>query len=123
MQQSPTWLWCLLYTLLGLTFVAGYSSVNAVVKAELFPTEVRTVGVAIPYNIAQAVFGGTASYLALALRDAGHESYFFVYVSVCAAISLLTYVFMRETRDVNLVGSAPAAPAATRGADRLDTRI
>ncbi|MGW3277353.1 MFS transporter [Nocardia rhamnosiphila] len=123
MQQSPTWLWCLLYTLLGLTFVAGYSSVNAVVKAELFPTEVRTVGVAIPYNVAQAVFGGTASYLALALRDAGHESYFFVYVSVCAAISLLTYVFMRETRDVNLVGSAPAAPAATRGADRLDTRI
>ncbi|MEV0042240.1 enoyl-CoA hydratase-related protein [Nocardia rhamnosiphila] len=52
-----------LYTLLGLTFVAGYSSVNAVVKAELFPTEVRTVGVAIPYNIAQAVFGGIATIL------------------------------------------------------------
>ncbi|WP_235623971.1 MFS transporter [Mycolicibacterium goodii] len=73
MQNQPTWLWCLIYTLVGLLFVAGYSSVNAVVKAELFPTEVRTVGVAIPYNIAQAVFGGTASYVALALRDEGHE--------------------------------------------------
>ena len=115
MQDSPTWLWCLAFTLIGLTFVAGYSAVNAVVKAELFPTEVRTVGVAIPYNIAQAVFGGTASYIALALRDAGHENYFFVYVSVCAAISLLTYLFMRETRDVDLVGpTATTATAATR---------
>lgn len=103
MQNQPTWLWCLAYTLLGLLFVAGYSSVNAVVKAELFPTEVRTVGVAIPYNIAQAVFGGTASYVALALRDAGHEPWFFVYVSVCAAISLVTYLVMRETRDVELI--------------------
>ncbi|MFC0449301.1 MFS transporter [Rhodococcus jostii] len=123
MQHSPTWLWCLIYTLIGLTFVAGYSSVNAVVKAELFPTEVRTVGVAIPYNIAQAVFGGTASYIALALRDAGHENYFFVYVSVCAAISLLTYLFMRETRDVDLVGKTETTYPNRAGADNLDARI
>ncbi|MHC9293326.1 MFS transporter [Mycobacterium sp. LTG2003] len=112
MQDQPTWLWCLAYTLLGLLFVAGYSSVNAVVKAELFPTEVRTVGVAIPYNIAQAVFGGTASYVALALRDAGHEPWFFIYVSVCAAISLVTYLVMRETRDVELIADPTKSTAS-----------
>ena len=123
MQDSPTWLWCLLYTLLGLTFVAGYSSVNAVVKAELFPTEVRTVGVAIPYNIAQAVFGGTAAYIALALRNAGHENYFFIYVSVCAAISLITYVFMRETRDVDLVGKTETVDSRPATTEPVNSRV
>ena len=103
MQNNPTWLTCLVLTILGLVFVVGYSSVNAVVKAELFPTSVRTVGVAIPYSLATAVFGGTAPYIALAFRDAGRESWFFVYVSICAAISLVTYVFMRETKDTDLV--------------------
>lgn len=112
MQNNPTWLTCLVLTVLGLVFVVGYSSVNAVVKAELFPTGVRTVGVAIPYSIATAVFGGTAPYIALAFRDAGRESWFFIYVSICAAISLITYVFMRETKDVNLI-AATAAPGPT----------
>ena len=112
MQNNPTWLTCLVLTVLGLVFVVGYSSVNAVVKAELFPTGVRTVGVAIPYSIATAVFGGTAPYIALAFRDAGRESWFFIYVSICAAISLITYVFMRETKDVNLI-AATTAPGPT----------
>ena len=85
----------------------GYSSVNAVVKAELFTTEVRTVGVAVPYNLAQALFGGTASYVALAFADGGHENWFFLYVSGCALISLITYALMPETSKTSLVEPEP----------------
>lgn len=110
MQQWPTWGAVLAFTLVAFTVLAGYSSVNAVVKAELFPTGVRTVGVAIPYNLAQALFGGTAPYVALAFADNGHENWFFIYVSVCALISLTAYVFMPETRHRSLTDDRPAAP-------------
>jgi MHS family alpha-ketoglutarate permease-like MFS transporter len=83
---------------LSLLIVSAYSSVNAVVKAELFPTEVRALGVALPYALANALFGGTAEYVALAFKQAGHESWFYTYVSVVIACSLAVYVLMPDTR-------------------------
>ena len=85
-------------TTVALVVVAHYSSVNAVVKAELFPTEVRALGVALPYSIANAAFGGTAEYVALAFKQAGHETWFFTYVTVVIAASLGVYLLMRDTR-------------------------
>jgi MFS transporter, MHS family, alpha-ketoglutarate permease len=85
-------------TIAALLVVAFYSSVNAVVKAELFPTEVRALGVALPYSIANALFGGTAEYVALAFKQAGHETWFYTYVSVVIGASLAVYVLMRDTR-------------------------
>lgn len=41
--------------------------VYAAVKAELFPARVRALGVAPPYALADALFGGTAEYVALAV--------------------------------------------------------
>ncbi|MCF6469007.1 MFS transporter [Nonomuraea sp. MG754425] len=92
----------LVLSLIGLLIVTGYTSINAVVKAELFPTSVRALGVALPYAIANALFGGTAEYVALWFKDSGIESGFFWYVSGCAAVSLIVYLTMRETRDVAL---------------------
>ncbi|WP_336204725.1 MFS transporter [Nonomuraea sp. LPB2021202275-12-8] len=86
-------------SLAGLLVITGYTSINAVVKAELFPTHVRALGVALPYAIANAAFGGTASFVALWFKDAGIESGFYWYVSACAAVSLVVYLTMRETRD------------------------
>ncbi|MEU9289537.1 MFS transporter [Streptomyces sp. NPDC048275] len=88
--------------LLALVVVTGYTSINACVKAELFPTGVRALGVALPYAIANALFGGTAEYVALWFKDAGVESGFYWYVAGCAAVSLVVYVGMRETRDLDL---------------------
>ena len=53
---------------------SGYSAVNAAVKAELFPAHVRARGVALPYAIANALFGGTAEYVAEWLKGAKIES-------------------------------------------------
>lgn len=89
-------------SLLALVVVTGYTSINAAVKAELFPTRVRALGVALPYAIANALFGGTAEYVALWFKNSGHEKMFFWYVSGCALISLVTYVLMPDTRNAAL---------------------
>ncbi|WP_408742357.1 MFS transporter [Acetobacter musti] len=75
---------------LALMMASGYTSINAVVKAELFPTRIRALGVALPYAITVSLFGGTAEYIALWFRQMGHENYFAWYVSACALITLLT---------------------------------
>ncbi|MET9230779.1 MFS transporter [Lentzea sp. NPDC003310] len=81
----------------GLVIVTGYTSINAIVKAELFPTNIRALGVGLPYALTVAIFGGTAEYVALWFKQAGMESVFFYYVAGCVLISLLFYGFMRET--------------------------
>ena len=83
---------------LALLVVSGYTAINAVVKAELFPAGVRALGVAFPYAIAVSVFGGTAEYLALWFKQLGHEAWFYWYVSACIAASLVVYATMPETR-------------------------
>jgi MHS family alpha-ketoglutarate permease-like MFS transporter len=81
-----------------LVIVTGYTSINAIIKAEMFPADIRALGVALPYAIANAIFGGTAEYVALYLKGIGHERWFYVYISALAALSLIAYVRMRETK-------------------------
>ena len=78
--------------------VTGYTSINAVVKAELFPTGVRATGIAVPYALTVSIFGGTAEPIALWLKTIGHEGWFYIYLTLCIAASLLVYVRMRDTR-------------------------
>jgi MFS transporter, MHS family, alpha-ketoglutarate permease len=87
----------------GLLIVSGYTSINAVVKAELFPAEVRALGVGLPYALTTAIFGGTAEYIALSFKKMGHESYFYIYVSTCIFISLIVYTRMQETKTTSLI--------------------
>ncbi|MFB6612984.1 MFS transporter [Streptomyces sp. NPDC085524] len=106
-------------SLLALVIVTGYTSINAAVKAELFPTRVRALGVALPYAIANALFGGTAEYVALWFKDSGHETMFFWYVSGCALVSLVTYVLMPDTRNAVLSrAEADAGAGAESGGGR-----
>ena len=88
----------LLLLTLALLVVSGYTAINAVVKAELFPADVRALGVAFPYAIAVSMFGGTAEYLALWFKNVGHEGWFYWYVSALIASSLVVYAVMPETR-------------------------
>jgi MHS family alpha-ketoglutarate permease-like MFS transporter len=83
---------------LALIAVSGYTSINAVVKAELFPTGVRALGVGFPYAVAVSLFGGTAEYIALWCKNIGHEEWFYWYVSACAFGGLIVYWTMPETK-------------------------
>jgi MHS family alpha-ketoglutarate permease-like MFS transporter len=87
----------------ALLIVSGYTSINAVVKAELFPARVRALGVGLPYALTVAIFGGSAEYVALSLKEAGYESVFYWLVTGCIFVSLLVYLFMKDTRDTSLI--------------------
>ena len=78
--------------------VSGYTSINAVVKAELFPAAIRTTGVGVPYALAVSVFGGTAEYIALWFKQAGNEGGFYWYASAVIFCTLLVNVLMRDTK-------------------------
>ncbi len=82
----------------ALLIVTGYTSINAVVKAELFPAHIRALGVALPYALANTLFGGTAEYVALKFKDAGFERGFYWYVTAMIAVSLVVYLRMKDTR-------------------------
>jgi MHS family alpha-ketoglutarate permease-like MFS transporter len=95
----------LLLVMAALLIVSGYTSINAVVKAELFPAEVRALGVGLPYAIAVSIFGGTAPLIGLWFKDQGHETWFFWYITAIIFVSLLVYALMRDTRDHSRITS------------------
>ncbi|MDZ4355836.1 MAG: MFS family transporter [Variovorax sp.] len=73
----------------ALAIVSFYTSISGIVKAEMFPPEVRALGVGLAYAVANAIFGGSAEYVALGLKSLGHESAFFWYVSAMMVIAFL----------------------------------
>lgn len=85
----------------GQFIVSLYSSVSAIAKAEIFPVQVRALGVGLPYALTIAIFGGSSEYVALWLKSQGHETYFYWYVTAAIAISLLTYVFVADSRRIS----------------------
>ena len=66
--------------------VTGYTSVKAIVKAELFPAEIRALGVGLGYALANSVIGGTAPVLYQASKP-DHVTLFIVYVTVVIGVS------------------------------------
>lgn len=92
-----------LLVMAALVIVTGYTSINAVVKAELFPAHIRALGVALPYALANTLFGGTAEYVALRFKQGGWEQGFYWYVTVLIGLSLICYLTMRETLRESLI--------------------
>ena len=82
----------------GLLIGSFYTSIAGVVKAELFPTTVRALGVGFPYAVANVLFGGSAEYVALSFKASGREAWFAWYVAVMAAVALAASIWMPDTR-------------------------
>jgi len=82
----------------GLIIAAFYTPVTGVLKADLYPATVRAIGVGLPYAIGNALFGGTAEYVALSLRSVGVETYFFFYVAIMALVTFVASVMMPDLR-------------------------
>ncbi len=103
LEQTKDALVAGLLVMAALIIVTGYTSINAVVKAELFPSHIRALGVALPYALANTLFGGTAEYVALRFKDAGWERGFYWYVTAMIGVSLIVYLRMRDTRRDSLI--------------------
>jgi MHS family alpha-ketoglutarate permease-like MFS transporter len=86
------------------TIVAGYTSINAVVKAELFPTYIRATGVGLPFAVTVSIFGGTVDSIALWFQSIGHQRWFYYYLTAVIGTSLLVYLAMRDTKRASAMG-------------------
>lgn len=102
----------------GFVILTGYTSINAIVKAELFPSNVRALGVGFGYAIANSLFGGTAPLLFSAAKDAGQLTLFVGYVTVVIAASLLVYIFALKDRTAGFLDE----PSRTEPEQALPTR-
>jgi len=80
----------------ALAIVSLYTSISGLIKAEMFPVEVRALGVGLSYAVANAIFGGSAEYVALWFKQAGMESNFYWYVSVMCAIAFIVSLRMPD---------------------------
>jgi MHS family alpha-ketoglutarate permease-like MFS transporter len=91
--------------LVALAIVSFYTSISGLIKAEMFPAEVRALGVGLSYAIANAIFGGSAEFVALSLKSIGSESMFYWYVTALAAIVVIVSIRMREPEKVGYLRS------------------
>ena len=104
LMAAQSALTCFMLIAAAWIIVTGYTSINAVVKAELFPTIVRAIGGGLPYALTVSIFGGTVDSVALWFKSIGHEAWFSYYLTAVIATSLVVYVTMRDTRHDSAMG-------------------
>lgn len=105
-QASNNWE-ILGFLIVYLLILSTYSSISVVVKAEIFPAQIRVIGAGLPHALTVALFGGTAEYIALWLKNWGHEEWYYWYITLAIFISLLMFVFMKDTRTHNKMRGEP----------------
>jgi MHS family alpha-ketoglutarate permease-like MFS transporter len=101
LPQQTHWLPAFGILALGFVILTGYTSINAVVKAELFPTHIRALGLGLGYALANSAFGGTAPLFYQASLRSGEVQSFVIYATVMIGISLLVYVFCLRNKGEN----------------------
>ncbi len=89
------WLAALLMIIV-LLILSLSTSISTIIKAELFPVHIRSLGVSFPYALAVALFGGTAEYIALLFKNIHHANYFYWYLTLCITISLIVSIRMPD---------------------------
>lgn len=82
--------------LLELAIISLYTSIGGLIKAEMFPLEVRALAVGLSYALGNAIFGGSAEFVALELKSLGRESAFYWYVTTLCAVALLVAIRMPD---------------------------
>lgn len=87
-----------LLILVAMAFLSFYSSISGIVKAEMFPAYIRGLGVSFTYAVANSLFGGSAEYVALSMKNYGYEGVFPWYFVTVAALGLVAVLCMRDNR-------------------------
>ena len=103
LSHAATPLIALGLTLIPLTILGAYTSISGLIKAELFPSHIRTLGVALPYAIGNTLFGGTAEYAALWFKQAGVESAFYWYLTAIIGMATVGFWMLPETKLASLI--------------------
>jgi MHS family alpha-ketoglutarate permease-like MFS transporter len=98
LPQTRSPIMSFLLVAVGYVILTGYTSINALVKSELFPAHVRALGVGVGYALANSIFGGTAPLIYQAMKARDQVPLFIAYVTVCIAISLVVYIFFLKNK-------------------------
>ncbi|HYG06741.1 MAG TPA: MFS transporter [Stenotrophomonas sp.] len=101
LPKQSDWLTAFAILTIGFVILTGYTSINAIVKAELFPTHVRALGVGLGYALANSAFGGTAPLLYQAALRAHRVPEFVAYATAVIAVSLVVYIFFLTNKGAN----------------------
>ncbi|WP_425465429.1 MFS transporter [Nocardioides litoris] len=109
------------FAMLAGTYVllTGYTSINAIVKAELFPAHVRALGVGLGYALANSAFGGTAPLVYEAAKSREATGAFAIYVTVAIAASLVVYVFFLKNKAPTALDAEQGLSTGSREAARV----
>ena len=97
----------------AMLFIGAAVSILPAAYAEIFPTSIRTVGLAVPYSIAVAAFGGTAPYLQEWIGNTVGRSAFTGYVVLLLLVSAFTIWTLPETKAADLTGAVAGSAAGT----------
>ncbi len=93
------------FSVLGLLYTPQLATISATFPA-MFPTPVRYAGVALGYNVATSLFGGTAGFVNQALIDStGNKLWPAYYMMIACAIGLVSTYFLIETKGMSLRGT------------------
>lgn len=114
--MGQSFMWAIVgFAVLGLLYIPQLATITATFPA-MFPSHVRFAGFAITYNVATAIFGGTAAIVNEAAIDAsGFLLFPAVYMMIACVIGMVAIRFMPETAGASLRG--------TEIPDALDTGI
>jgi MHS family alpha-ketoglutarate permease-like MFS transporter len=123
MVHSASPVTAFVYSVASLALLSGYTSIHMLIRAELFPGEVRALGVGLPYAVTTAVLGGTTELVALQLKSIGHETWFFWYVAAACLVSLLTCLVLPETRWNSKIADANSRPVPGSSAEAAACRL
>lgn len=93
----------LILILVPLSLLGAYTSISALIKAELFPAHIRTLGVSLPYAVGNTLFGGTAEYAALWFKSIGAESGFYWYLTAIIGVALIGFLLLPDTKHTSLI--------------------
>ncbi|GAA1404476.1 MFS transporter [Glutamicibacter uratoxydans] len=105
----------LAFAILGLLYIPQLATITATFPA-MFPSHVRFAGFAVTYNVATALFGGTAAMVNEAvINSTGFLLFPAVYMMAACVIGVVAVKFMPETAGASLRG--------TQIPDALDTGI
>ncbi|EOV3463685.1 MFS transporter [Campylobacter coli] len=93
----------LVFILVVLLFIilSFYTSVAGIFKTKLFPEHVRALGTGLGYAISNAIFGGSAPWVALQFKNAGMENGFFVYIAVLTLLMFIATLCLPKKSELN----------------------
>lgn len=107
------------FIVVAMFFVSFYTSISGVVKAEMFPAHVRGLGVGFTYAIANSLFGGSAEYVALFMKNHGIAGVFPWYVVVMAVLGLIAVVAMHDNRKHSTLDNPEGSAYAVRSRESV----